>query len=47
MDSLFYVFFGVIGLGVGFVVWTYVDTRKKYYNEFMKRKSKREKFHIP
>lgn len=33
--------------GLGFAVWTYIDTRKKYYIEFMKRKSEREKLHLP
>lgn len=34
-------------VGVSFAVWTYCDTRKKYYDDFMKRKSEREKFRIP
>lgn len=32
--------------GVAFAVWTFFDTRKRYYDEFVKRKSKREKFHL-
>ena len=31
-------------VGLCLVVWSFIDTRKKYYYEFMKRKSAREKF---
>lgn len=34
-------------VGISFSVWTFFDTRKKYYNEFLKRKSEREKLHLP
>lgn len=30
--------------GVCLASWSYIDTRKKYYYEFMKRKSANEKF---
>lgn len=26
-----------VALGIGVAAWTYVDTRKKYYNEFLER----------
>lgn len=34
-------------VGISFAVWTVVDTRKKYYDDFLKRKSEREKLHLP
>ncbi len=39
-------------LSAGFAWWSARNTRKimtrqKYYDEFLERKSKREKFHIP
>jgi hypothetical protein len=34
-------------IGISFAVWTFFDTRKKYYNDFLKRKSEREKLHLP
>lgn len=33
--------------GIGFAVWTFIDTRNKYYNDFVKRKSDREKLRLP
>jgi hypothetical protein len=48
MDAYIYIFtafFAVVG--VSFAVWTLFDTRKKYYNDFLKRKSEREKLHLP
>lgn len=37
----------VMGIGVLFSVWTVLDTRNRYYKEFMQRKSEREKLHLP
>ncbi|MFJ4056532.1 hypothetical protein ACIPZC_24220 [Pseudomonas sp. NPDC089743] len=51
--------FLVIAIGIvfalisgGFALWSAkntrkINTRQKYYDEFMERKSKREKLHIP
>lgn len=33
--------------GIVLAAWTFIDTRKKYYNDFMKRKSGREKLRLP
>ena len=30
---------GLIGLGVA--VWSFIDTRKRYYDEFLQRKKRR------
>lgn len=37
----------IMFVGVTFAIWTLVDTRKRYYNDFLKRKSEREKLHLP
>lgn len=48
MDLAIYGFTLVFTLiGISFAVWTFFDTRKKYYNGFLKRKSEREKLHLP
>lgn len=39
---------GAIFLAVlSFSAWTVINTRKKYYEEFLRRKSEREKLHLP
>ncbi|MCK9799508.1 hypothetical protein M1B34_17800 [Pseudomonas sp. MAFF 302030] len=48
MTAAIYIFTVVFAvIGVSFAVWTFVDTRKKYYDDFLKRKSEREKLHLP
>lgn len=45
MNSIIIILGVIVALaGLGLVGWSFVDTRKKYYHEFMKRKSAREKF---
>lgn len=44
--AIYVVTFIVTAAGIVFSVWSYIDTRKRYYNEFVKRKSKREKLHL-
>ena len=39
--TLIYVAVGVAAaLGLGVAVWSYIDTRQKYYSEYIKRRSK-------
>lgn len=33
--------------GILFSAWTAMDTRKRYYKDFTKRKSEREKLRLP
>jgi hypothetical protein len=41
MNELLYVLTGLaVMLGVGVVIWSFVDTRKKYYDEYKGRKDK-------
>ena len=36
-----YFFVAVVAiLGVGTAVWSYIDTRRKYYKDFMRRRPK-------
>ncbi|WP_223554824.1 hypothetical protein [Pseudomonas sp. BF-R-01] len=48
MTAAIYIFTVAIAIvGISFAVWTFADTRKKYYDDFLKRKSEREKLHLP
>lgn len=48
MAVTIYIFTAVFAVaGIAFAAWTFIDTRKKYYHDFMKRKSEREKLHLP
>lgn len=48
MTATIYILTAVFSVvGVIFAAWTFIDTRKKYYHDFMKRKSEREKLHLP
>jgi len=48
MTAIIYILTTIVSIaGVALVAWTFIDTRKKYYNEFVKRKSEREKLHLP
>jgi uncharacterized membrane protein YuzA (DUF378 family) len=41
MTTIIYILTGVAAaLGIGVVVWSYLDTRKKYYEEYKNRKEK-------
>ena len=41
MTALIYTLTAIGGaLGIGVVVWSFLDTRKKYYNEYKNRKEK-------
>jgi hypothetical protein len=41
MNALLYVLTGLaVILGGGVVIWSFWDTRKKYYEEYQRRKSK-------
>lgn len=49
MINLTIILLGIVFFVVGGVVvfWSAVNTRNKFYNDFMKRKSGREKFRLP
>jgi uncharacterized membrane protein YuzA (DUF378 family) len=41
MTTLIYILTGLAtALGIGVVVWSFLDTRKKYYDEYKNRKEK-------
>lgn len=41
MTGLLFILTGLaVLLGIGVAVWSFVDTRRKHYNEYMSRKSK-------
>lgn len=47
IDFWLYFIAGVILLGVlVFAVWSVINTRNSYYQDFMERKSKREKLRL-
>jgi hypothetical protein len=40
MTALIYLVTGLAtALGIGVVIWSFLDTRKKYYDEYRKRKA--------
>ena len=44
MSTLIYSVTGLAAvLGIGVVVWSFLDTRKKYYDEYKNRKEKEER----
>lgn len=48
IDFLLYAASGLVVLFmVSFSIWSVANTRSAYYNDFMKRKSEREKFRLP
>lgn len=41
MNTLIYIFTGLAAaLGIGVAIWSFLDTRKKFYDEYKDRKSK-------
>ncbi len=39
MNTLIYIITGIaIVLGIGVSIWSFIDTRKRYYDEYRKRK---------
>lgn len=48
MNTLIILISFIVGfLGLALAAWSAVNTRNKYYNDFMERKPGREKFRLP
>ena len=48
MTLLVYVITGLaVVVGLAVAVWSYADTREKYYQEYINRKKNDQKHHIP
>lgn len=40
MNALVYLVTGaVVAIGVGVAIWSFIDTRRRYYEEYLSRKS--------